>query len=256
MKFDVVICNPPYNLRGAKHGKSGVAGNTKYWRSFIKKAFEISKDRVVMVVPNNLKQVIAQTDCQIDEVNFMTDVDHWKYRTLFFSGTKETSSRAPIIIDPILNKLYTTLQQEKLDVIKTEDPLAADGIEAICYITKGDFMKKGLARADKVVDGPKLMYSTLLNRNLIVVTEELAAPRYARVIKCDTIEEAEKLKLFMDNNPIFNWVTQKMKSKNCFDEVFLNFKKFDFSQIVTGYEYPKEWHLTDEEIALVENCSL
>ena len=252
MKFDVVIGNPPYNLRSdSGHGKTGVAGDTKYWRKFVKLGFNLSKDCVVMVVPNNLKQLIAQTNYQINEVSFMTEVNYWKYRTLFFVGSKEIKTTEPVIIDPILKKLYTTDVTEKRVVVKTEDTLDVEGVEAICYITKGDFMKKSLAKTDKVVEGPKLMYSTLINRNLIVVTEELAAPRYARVIKCNTLEEAEKLKLFMTNNPIFNWVEKKMNAKNCFDNVFLDFKTFDLSQIETGYEMPVEWDLTEEEISAI-----
>ena len=253
MKFDIVVGNPPFNI--SKGGKSGVAGNTKLWRAFTKFAYKHSKDLVCLIVPDNLTQLLRITGGRVHRVSFMTNVDYWKYRTLFFTGYISAEKNQLEIVDKVLDKVYTTATAGKWDIVKTEQTADTNGVEAIYAITKNDFLSKSKVNPSKVVSGPKLMYSTLVNRNIIVVTDELALPKFARVIKTKSLEEAEKLKLFMENNKIFDFVQLKMKARNCFDTVFLNFMKFDISQIETGFEYPKEWRLTSDEIKYIETVT-
>jgi hypothetical protein len=62
-----------------------------------------------------------------------------------------------------------------------------------------------------------------------------------------TIAEAEKLKLFVEKNPVYAKYVKRMKLRgHAFG--MRNVKKFDINQIVTGLETPVEWGIVADDL--------
>jgi hypothetical protein len=66
-------------------------------------------------------------------------------------------------------------------------------------------------------------------------------------VSFSTEEEAAKLKLFVEKNPVYAEYVKRMKLRgHAFG--LRNMRKFDISQIETGLETPKEWGITDADL--------
>jgi hypothetical protein len=263
MKFDVDISNPPYNLRVGDGGNSGTIGDKTYYRKFADSSFNNVKEggQVIMVTMKGILQHLDKMGVQIDKVNLMTDKDYWRYDTLFYVARNVPKSSEFVYLDKIVPKMYapdnpwnaklqgTSLMQMRRDkgVILSEDGSVLlklrSGSQPAVYGTTTDKIK--------VWTGPKFMCPILESINSYTATEEPAYPHCACVVETNTLEEAEKLKLFVENNKAWKFATRRLKSKGHGKEI-RRLKRFDLSQINTGYEYPHEFRLTREEIDSIE----
>ncbi len=108
MKFDVEISNPPYNLRKGSGGNSGTVGDKTYYRKFAANAFNNVKEngQVIMVTMKGVLQQLGEMGVQVDKVDLMTDVDYWKYDTLYFVARNAPKSSEFVYLDKIVSKMY------------------------------------------------------------------------------------------------------------------------------------------------------
>lgn len=265
MKFDITLGNPPYNTRTDGGGTSGTIGDKTLYRKFTTSAFNITKKggKVVMVVPKGILQHFEKKlPVQVDEVNLMTDVDYWKFDTLYFVARNEPKTTEFVYQDKIVSKLYApdnpwnlkmqafSLMQMKRDngVVESEDGdvlIRLDGDKPAAYGTNTDNVN--------VYHGPKFMCAILESKKSYTATDEPAYPSCACIVPTNTLEEAEKLKLFVENNKAWKFATTRLKSKGHGKEL-RRLKRFDLSQITTGFEYPREFALTEEDIKIIENA--
>lgn len=263
MKYDVDISNPPYNIVTGDGGNSGTIGHKTYYRKFATNSFNNVKDggQVIMVTMKGVLQHLLEMGVQIDKVNLMTDEDYWKYDTLFYVARNKSKSSEFVYLDKIVPKMYApdnpwnaqlqglSLMQMQRDrgVVVSEDGSVLlklkSGSQPAVYGTNTDKIK--------VWTGPKFMCSILESIKSYTATEEPACPHCACVVETDTLEEAEKLKLFVENNKAWKFATRRLKSKGHGKEL-RRLKRFDLSQIKTGFEYPKEFALSEEDITLIE----
>jgi hypothetical protein len=101
---------------------------------------------------------------------------------------------------------------------------------------------------DKITAGPKFAFYTMESRKSYTVTDEPVYGGTICYIPTVTIAEAEKLKLFVEKNPVFAEYVRRMKLRgHAFG--MRNVKKFDLGQIVTGLETPKEWNIIEQDLA-------
>jgi hypothetical protein len=265
MKFDITLGNPPYNTRADGGGTAGTTGDKTLYRKFTTSAFNVTKKggKVVMVVPKGILQHFDnKLPVQVDEVNLMTDVDYWKYDTLYFVARNEPKTTDIVFKDKIVSKMYASdnpwnavLQGSSLmhmerdsGVVVSEDGdvlLKLEGDDPAVYGTNTDNVK--------VYHGPKFMCTILESLKSYTATDEPAYPHCACVVKTGTLEEAEKLKLFVENNKAWKFATKRLKSKGHGKEL-RRLKRFDLSQITTGFEYPREFALTEEDIKIIEDA--
>ena len=197
---------------------------------------------------------------QVDFVNLMTEKDHWKYDTLYFLARNEKKHSEYVIQDKVISKIYNannewglTMQASSLMQLK-RDKGAEETINGpILLRLKGKTEEKygTIERKVKLLTGPKLLFAMLESIPSYTVTAEDAYPHCSSCIRTNTLEEAEKLKLFTLNNKLFKYFTTKMKLK-AHAGGLSKLKKFNLDQIVTGYEYPKEFNLSIEEIEFIE----
>jgi hypothetical protein len=260
MQFDVVIGNPPFNSATENSGVSGTIGNKTLYRAFIKKAFEftITNGIVAMVSQKGAYKFFGKLGKQIDSVNMMTEKDYWKYDTLYFIARNIPKQSEYIIEDKIVSKIFahneiglqyfsnSLMQNVRAGLVEESGDVIVKlpGIEPIKYgkITKEDL----------VAHGPKFAFTMLESVKSYIATEDPLYASCSCYLPTKTLEQAQKIKLFVENNKAFRYLTKTTKCK-AHAEGLSRVKKFDIDQIVTGYEYPREWNLTEEDIKAIEN---
>ena len=95
--------------------------------------------------------------------------------------------------------------------------------------------------------GPKLAFYTMESRKSYTVTSEPVYGGTICYIPFDTEEQANKMKLFVEKNPVFAEYVKRMKLRgHAFG--LRNIKRFDIDQIVTGLETPQEWNITTDDL--------
>lgn len=263
MKFNIVIGNPPYNLRKGDGGSSGTIGDKTYYRKFVSYGLKclVEDGYMTMVTLKGVLQYLQKLKVQIDIVNLMTDVDYWRYDTLYFVAHNKPKEKEFLYQDKIVSKMYdpnnpweVKLQGESLMQMKRD--------KGVVISQEGDVLIKLKGKENaiygkcpdnvKVYEGPKFMCTILESTKSYTATDEPAYPHCGCVVKLGTIEEAKKLKLFVENNKAWRYATTRLKSKGHGKEL-RRLKRFDLSQITTGYEYPREFGLSKEEISLIES---
>ena len=95
----------------------------------------------------------------------------------------------------------------------------------------------------KVITGPK--YAQYMNESAVsrIATDEPMLCDCMLVFPTKTLAEAQKMKLFTDLNPLLKYFWKKMNIKGR-DQFWRYAKKFNLTQINTGYEFPAEYNLT------------
>lgn len=264
MKFDVVIGNPPYNLRKGDGGISGTIGDKTYYRKFFMIALELAKKEghIVMVTLKNIYKVLEKENIQVDRINFMTETDYWKYDTLFFVARNLEKISDFVIEDKIAGKLIDMYNPWRVKFQPSSMmQLKRSGIINSNHKTKAIVKLPGQnnetveydgVREDKIIHGPKFVFTMLESVKSYTATNEPLIGSCIGFSKTKTIEEANQLMNFAKYNKAFKYLAKVMKSK-CHAATLIKTKKFNLSQIKSGMEYPVEFNLTQKEIDLIES---
>jgi hypothetical protein len=257
-KFDVVVGNPPFNTANEDSGVSGTIGNNTLYRSFIEKSFELA-DIVAMVSGKGAIKYFEKLDKQIDVINMMTETDYWKYDTLYFIGRSIPKESEYVVVDKIISKIWGNnefgLKGQSASLMQNRrNGTVVDGNTVIVKLNGEEPMQYGnVTKPEKIVYGPKFAFTMLESAMSYIVTDEPMYASCVNYLSTNTLDEANRMMLFVKNNRAFRFYNKKMKSKGHANGIS-RIKKFDLSQIVTGYEYPKEWNLTAEEINEIEHA--
>ena len=259
--FNYAISNPAFNVAEGNN-VAGTGGNTTLYKTATRNDFD---NRVVengTLVNITLKGIIPDLvsgyfkDYQINFIHLMDDLDVWPYNTCFFSVSKTPRTTPPVILGGMAAKIFS--------------PDPADCFDFVYYSGSNNGMNKhfGAGKANKVIRqlpgkgrdqvaydytdkeisaGPKFAFYTMESKKSYIVTEEAVYGGTICYIPTATIAEAEKLKLFVENNPVYKEYVKRMKLRgHAFG--MRNVKKFDINQIVTGLEIPKEWNITKQDL--------
>jgi hypothetical protein len=98
-----------------------------------------------------------------------------------------------------------------------------------------------------VAVGPKFAFYVMESRKSYTVTSDPVYGGTICYVPFATEDEAHKLKLFVEKNPVYAEYVKRMKLRgHAFG--LRNMRKFDINQIVTGLETPKEWTITAADL--------
>jgi len=197
-------------------------------------------------------------DKQVHWINLMDDIDVWDYNTCYFLMQNEDRYSQCDIRGGAATNIFTVEDHKKFPMIyysasnKSYDKHFTNGRNKVIRKLPGrnndDVMYD---HTDKVIAaGPKFAFNVMESKKSYYVTDEPIYGGTICYIPTNTIEEAEKLKLFTLNNKVYRRYIETMKIK--FHAFGLrNVLKFDLNQIQTGFENPAEWNTNLNDFATI-----
>ncbi len=258
-KFHNCIGNPPYNISEKKTG-NGTGGDVTLYKKFYKKYKSLTAigGNIAMITPKGIIPVLDKDKLDVIDLNLMTEENYWKYNTCYFVAKNIKKSISTLVVsDRIISKVFelrgNTHWYElngKADSKKV-NYTKPNGVRAVVKLptaaTKEQYGTVDPAYGKLLDAGPKLCATLLENSHSYLVTNEPVCADFTGAYVCKSIEDAEKLKLFILNNKVLQGIQKKLKTKGVWWSM-RHLKEFDLSQIVTGNEVPAEWNLSEEDI--------
>ena len=256
-KFDVGIGNPPFNTSNTKTG-NGTGGNVTLYKS-ISDAYPIKDGGIkALITPKGMTRFFDSDDgFKTVYVNYMTEKDYWKYNTCYWVQKKEPGTNTNLeIVDKVINKILSIKGNDKWwelngevnkNMLKYEGDDAVKAIIDIPSANKKEKYSKVNPAYSKILYGPKFCATLLENKHSYFVTDEPLCSKFTGAISTATVDEAEKIKLFVENSDVLAAVHRRAKFKGLF-WTMRHIKSFDPNQIVTGKEIPVEWNLTKDDL--------
>jgi hypothetical protein len=261
MRFDYCISNPAFNI-SESNNIAGTGGNTTLYKTATKNDFVNRLKDDGTLVNITLKGIIPQLvngvykDYQVNWIHLMDNIDVWPYNTCIFSISKTNRVSQPKIVGGMAAKIFSPNPDDCFPFVYYSG--SNNGMDYLY----GDDKKYRVIRqlpgknrdslsyeyTDKEIElGPKFAFYVMESRKSYTVTDERVYGGTICYIPCDTLEQADKLKLFTEVNPFFKEYVSRMKLRgHAFG--LRNIKKFDLSQIQTGLECPVEWNITDQDM--------
>jgi hypothetical protein len=256
IKFDNAVGNPPYNISDKKTG-NGTGGDVTLYKKFYNAACNSVKPggNIALVTPKGIIPVLQKDKMDVEVLNLMSEKDYWKYNTCYFITKNSKTTNSLSINDKIIKKVFDINGNPnwyELNGKPNKDKISFSGKNAVRAI-----VKLGTEKTSPIygtVDptwkkllpkGPKLAATLLENRHSYLITDDPICAEFCGVYNTKTLDEAEKLKLFVENNEVLKQIQSKLKTKGLF-WTFRHLKAFDIDQIITGTEVPVEWQLTKD----------
>lgn len=261
MEFDYCISNPAFNVAEGNN-IAGTGGNTTLYKTATRNDFSKRLKDGGTLINITLKGIIPDLvngyfkDYQVNWIHFMDNINVWPYNTCIFSVSKTPRISPPVILGGLAAKIYSPNTSDCFDFVyysgsnngmnkqfgsgkknKVVRQLPGKGRDAVAY----DYTDVAIA------SGPKFAFYTMESRKSYTVTSDPVYGGTICYVPFATEEEAAKLKLFVEKNPVFAEYVKRMKLRgHAFG--LRNIRKFDISQIETGLEIPKEWNITDADL--------
>lgn len=261
MEFNYCISNPAFNI-AVENNVAGTGGNTTLYKTATRNDFDNRLLENGSLINITLKGIVGDLvngyfkDYQVDFIHLMDNIDVWPYNTCFFSVTKSPRTTPPIILGGLAAKIYTPYSDESFPFVyysgsnngmtkffgknktnKVIRQLPGKGRDSVAY----DYTDV------EIKSGWKFAFYVMESKKSYVVTNEPIYGGTICYIPTKTKEQAEKLKLFVEKNPLYLEYVKRMKLKgHAFG--LRNMRKFDLSQIETGLEIPKEWNITEQDL--------
>jgi hypothetical protein len=262
MQFNYAISNPAFNVAEGNN-VAGTGGNTTLYKTATRNDFSNRLANDGTLINITLKGIIPDLvngyfkDYQVNWIHLMDNIDVWPYNTCIFSVSKTPRVSDPVILGGMAAKIYS--------------PNLSDCFDFVYYSGSNNGMKKqfGSGKSNKVIRqlpgkgrdtvsydytdtaitvGPKFAFYVMESRKSYTVTTEPVYGGTICYIPFATVQEAEKMKLFVEKNPIFAEYVKRMKLRgHAFG--LRNIRKFDINQIVTGLETPVEWGITAADLS-------
>lgn len=262
MQFDYCISNPAFNVAEGNN-IAGTGGNTTLYKTATRNDFARRLKNCGYLVNITLKGIITDlveghfNGHQVDRIDLMDNINIWPYNTCYFIVNKVPRVGTPAITGGLAAKMFSPDRDDCFPFVyysgsnngmnkffgagkpnKVVRQLPGKGRDQIAY----DLTDK------KISTGPKFAFYVMESRKSYTVTTEPVYGGTICYVPTATVVEAEKLKLFVENNEVFAKYVQRMKLRgHAFSLRFL--RKFDLNQIVTGKEIPKEWNITAQDLA-------
>jgi hypothetical protein len=261
MQFDLLTSNPAFNI-AHEGNKAGTGGNSTLYRTATRDAFNrlLAPNGILLNI--TLKGMIPDLvhghfkHYQVHNINLMDDIDVWPYNTCYFFIEKEKRTSNIKFSGGLSSKIYTPYEDEQFPFVyysgsnkKMNKFFSSDKPNRVIRELPGNHGNDFIYDCtDKKIDrGWKFAFNVMESKKSYTVTDEPIYGGTICYIPTKTREDAERLKLFVLNNPIFKKYVNYGKFKY-FAFALRNVKSFDLSQIVTGHEFPKEWNITESDL--------
>ena len=257
MRFHFLTSNPAFNI-AVPGNKAGTGGNTTLYQTATRRSMELCLPNGY-VLNLTLKGIIKDLingrfkDKQTHWINLMDDLDIWDYNTCYFALQNTERYSSAIITGGASSTIYTPYHDEQFPMVyysgsnKSMDKKFGQGNNKVIRRLPGR-NNNGVIydyTSESVSAGPKFAFNVMESRKSYYVTDEPIYGGTICYINTNTIEEAEKLKLFVEVNDYYKQYIKHMKIKyHAFG--LRNIRRFNLSQIKTGYEKPEEWKLSEQ----------
>ena len=261
MEFNYCISNPAFNVAEGNN-IAGTGGNTTLYKTATRNDFAKRLKDNGTLINITLKGIIPDLvnghfkDYQVNWIHLMDNIDVWPYNTCIFSVSKTPRTSPPLILGGLASKIYSPNPLECFEFIyysganngmnkyfapgkknKVIRQLPGRGRDTVAY----DYTDTDIAA------GPKFAFYVMESHKSYTVTSEPVYGGTICYVPFSTEEEAAKLKLFVEKNPVYAEYVKRMKLRgHAFG--LRNMRKFDISQIETGLEIPKEWGIVDADM--------
>jgi hypothetical protein len=271
MKFDVIVGNPPFNIRSEDDNTAtGVSGKTNLFKDFVKMLPELIKTdgTIGFITPkgiiNTLQTHDKLKDFDVIDFNLMSEETYWEYDTCYFVLKESTVRTLGLsvsdrilsnMLDLSFNNNFKGININKSDKELIKECIFGPGEKVIRYLpgNRGPLPTYDTVANKKYVisAGPKVVGTHLNSVSGILATTDAICAGTTITFLTDTFNEAQSLSLFLKNNKAVKYFQKKTNVKKLMLR-FEWFKKFDLNQIKTGFEYPAEWNLSTEDIKIIE----
>lgn len=259
MKFTFQTSNPAFNIAVANN-KAGTGGNTTLYRTATRHAFELLEPNGLLlnitlkgIISDLLKKYFAEYQTHL--INLMDDVDVWPYNTCYFVIEKSKKIFEPLIQGGLAAKIFSPYEDDCFPFVYYSG--ADRGMKGFSPNGSNRVIRKLPGRNNdeflydytdiNVEYGWKFSFNVMESKKSYSVTNEPIRGGTICYIPTNTKEEAEKLKLFVENNEIYAEYIKRAKVKyHAFG--MRNVQRFDISQINTGKEIPVEWNITNLDL--------
>lgn len=251
--------NPAFNI-AETNNKAGTGGNTTLYRTATRHAFDLLKPNGLLlnitlkgIIPDLLEKHFAENQTHL--INLMDDVDVWPYNTCYFIVEKDKKTFQTSIHGSLAAKIFSPYESDCFPFVYYSGAdngmkgFSPQGANRVVRKLPGKNNDKFLYdNTDIEVDsGWKFAFNVMESKKSYSITEEPIRGGTICYIPTSTKEEAQKLKLFVENNEVYAEYVKRSKIKyHAFG--MRNVKKFDLSQIKTGKEIPVEWNITDLDL--------
>jgi len=260
MQFDFLTSNPAFNI-AESNNKAGTGGNTTLYRTATRRDFDKLLKQNGVLLNITLKGIIPDLihkhfkNWQVHSINLMDDIDVWEYNTCYFFVEKTERFSKPMINGGLCSKIFSPYENDCFPFVYYSgadkgmsgfDPTFPNRVIRKLPGASNDSFIYDFTDVD-VSSGPKFAFNVMESKKSYSVTDEPIRGGTICYIPTKTLEQAEKLKLFVENNEIYKKYIDRIKQKyHAFG--LRNVRSFDLDQIQTGYEIPTEWNITDEDI--------
>ena len=261
MEFNYCISNPAFNVAEGNN-IAGTGGNTTLYKTATRNDFSKRLTEDGTLINITLKGIVPDLvngyfkDYQVNWIHLMDNIDVWPYNTCIFSVSKLPRTSPPLILGGLAAKIYS--------------PNPSDCFDFVYYSGSNNGMNQhfGAGKKNKVIrqlpgkgrdsvsyeytnaeisTGPKFAFYVMESRKSYTVTSDPVYGGTICYVPFSSEEDAAKLKLFVEKNPVFAEYVTRMKLRG---RAFglRNMRKFDISQIETGLEIPIEWGITGADL--------
>ena len=262
MKINLIVGNPPFNI-SKNQTQSGTGGDSTLYKRFYNLGHELGVDMMAMIIPKGILGEMSKTNKQVDIIHLMNDKKYWQgkkqYNTLFFiEQNTEKSSEPKFMGDPICGKMLGWQEWGYKEMGPHHGEYARGDTKAIIELPnkKNKFtIQYGNVNASKVSRGAGWKFcSARMQADTSRIKSDL--PFYAEgfTIQCSSEGEVDSLMKFLQFNKAGKYFRKKMNLKGHDKDLMRYMKKFDLSQIKTGFEMPREFSFTPAEETIIENA--
>lgn len=259
MNFNFMTSNPAFNI-AETNNKAGTGGNTTLYRTATRHAFDLLEPNGLLlnitlkgIIPDLLEKHFAKKQTHL--INFMDNVDVWPYNTCYFIVENGVKTFQTSIQGGLASKIFSPYESDCFPFVYYSG--ADSGMKGFSPEGANRVIRKLPGKNNdgflydntdiEVDSGWKFAFNVMESKKSYSVTDEPIRGGTICYIPTDTKEQAEKLKLFVENNEMYAKYIKRSKIKyHAFG--MRNIKKFDLSQIKTGKEIPVEWNITNADL--------
>ena len=259
MKFNFMASNPAFNI-AATNNKAGTGGNTTLYRTATRHAFDLLEPNGLLlnitlkgIISDLLEKYFANKQTHL--INLMDDIDVWPYNTCYFIVENNKRTFRTPIQGGMASKIFSPYEHECFPFVYYScansgmKGFSPEGVNRVIRKLPGKNNEEFLYdNTDIEVDyGWKFAFNVMESKKSYSVTNEPIRGGTICYIPTSTKQQAEKLKLFVENNEVYDEYIKRSKIKyHAFG--MRNVKKFDLSQIKTGKEIPVEWNIAATDL--------
>ena len=259
IEFDAGVGNPAFNISNKETG-NGTGGNVNLYKQ-ISDAYPMKKGGTkALITPKGMiRHLLKDPEFNTTSINLMTERDYWKYNTCWWTGKNEPNQNNIVIRDTVISKVVILTGNPmwyELNGDVNKNKINYTGDDVVDAIIELPTAKHGVIRSkvdpkwEKIAFGPKFCATLFENQTTYMVTDEPLCARFSGAVLTNSIAEAEKIRLFVENSDILTTLNKKLKFKGRV-WTMRHLKPFDPNQIVTGKEIPVEWNLAPDDLKVL-----